>query len=237
MMDTQKQISVYRHELKYFINYAEYLKMKEILSRFMRNDSYANTGNGYFVRSLYFDTLYNKEYVEKIIGIEERNKIRLRIYHIGDENVKLEIKSKYNNYMKKDTTLIDRKNARRLVGGDKSFLLDTNNPTMNRIFYYLSLRYYIPAVIIDYTRDAFVGDFNNIRITFDMNIKSCASEFDLFRDDLHLVRVFDNATVVMEVKYNRFLPKWLKMILSCIDSTNSAISKYCYGRKACVVHM
>ncbi len=232
-----KQLSVYRHELKYFIGYAEYLKLKDILSRFMKGDSYTNRDNGYFVRSLYFDTPHDKEYIEKVTGIEERKKIRLRIYHMDDEAVKLEIKAKYNNYMRKETAIIDREKARRLVRGDKSFLVSSNNTTMNRVYYFMSRMYYIPVVIIDYNREAYVCDYNNIRITFDSNIRSCSSELDLFRDDLHFMHVFDKATIVMEVKYNRFLPKWLKMILSCIDSTNSAISKYCYGRQACSDHL
>jgi hypothetical protein len=236
-MNAVKQLSVYRHELKYFMNYAEYIKLRDILSRFMKADEYVCADNGYFIRSLYFDTPQNKEYIEKVTGMEVRKKIRLRIYSLEDEAVKLEIKAKYNNYMKKDTAIITRENARRLARGDKSFLLDFHNVTMNRVYYYMSEMYYMPVVVIDYNREAFICDYNNIRITFDTNISSCSSELDLFSDDLHFVRVFDQSTIVMEVKYNRFLPKWLKMILSCTNIMSSAISKYCYGRQASEFHL
>jgi hypothetical protein len=229
--------SVYRYEIKYFINYTGFLKAREVLSRFMAPDRYASADGGYFVRSLYFDTPDNKDYVEKIMGIEKRRKIRLRVYGNNDENVKLEIKSKFNAYMKKETAVIARDQARRLLDGDRSFLARSCNPVLEKVHRLMSERYYMPMVVIDYRRDAFSGDFNAIRITFDHDIRSCASCVDLFSGDLHMLPVFDGSTVVMEVKYNHFLPGWIKMILSCFNSTGSAISKYCYGREACVINM
>jgi hypothetical protein len=235
-VEETKQISLYRNEIKYFIKYLDYLKLKEILANFLTTDSYSQSKNGYWIRSLYFDTPDNKEYIEKIIGVEKRKKIRLRLYTLEDENIKLEIKNKYNNYMKKETAFISRKDAERLIAGDKSFLLDSRNKILNRVYYFMSEKYYLPVVIVDYYRDAFVGNFNNIRITFDHDISACITNFNIFKHELHTVPVFDSTTIVMEVKYNFFLPTWLKMALSCINSVNSSISKYCFSREACVMN-
>lgn len=236
-MENKKPASIYRNELKYFISYIDYLKIKEILANFLEIDSHSTSKDGYWIRSLYFDTPGNKEYIEKIIGVENRKKIRLRLYDLEDQRIKLEIKNKYNNYMKKETTFISRENAEKLINGEKSFLLDLQNTVLNRVFYFMSEKYYLPVVIVDYFRDAFVGNFNNIRITFDHGISACVTDLNLFKRNLHSVPVFDGLTIVMEVKYNFFLPTWLKMALSCIRTIHSAISKYCFSREACVLNI
>ncbi|MBN2535938.1 MAG: polyphosphate polymerase domain-containing protein [Spirochaetales bacterium] len=236
-MDNEKQISLCRTELKYFIRYIDYLKIKEILANFLKVDSYSALKKGYWIRSLYFDTPDNKEYIEKILGVENRKKIRLRLYNLEDQTIKLEIKNKYNNYMKKETAHINREDALKLIKGEKDFLLESRNTILNKVYYFMSEKYYMPVVIVDYFRDAFVGNFNNIRITFDHDISACVTELNMFRGDLHLFPVFDNTTIVMEVKYNCFLPTWLKMVLSCIRTVNSAISKYCFSREACLMNI
>jgi hypothetical protein len=231
------QIFVFRNEVKYYISYLDYFKIRQILSNFLKADANAASTRGYWIRSLYFDTPDNREYVEKIVGVEKRKKIRLRIYDTNDRKIKLEIKNKYNTYMKKETTYLDREQAMRLVHGDKSFLLESRNTILNRVYYLMSKEYYMPVVIVDYYRDAFIENFNNIRITFDRDISACATDFDIFSTNLHLFPVFDCMTIVMEVKYNHFLPAWLKRVLSCIKTVNSAISKYCYSRETCLTNL
>jgi hypothetical protein len=229
-------ISLFRNEIKYYISYIDYIRIKEILSRFLKTDTHAVPGEGYWIRSLYFDTPDNKEYMEKIMGIEERKKIRLRLYDTATERIKLEIKNKYNNYLKKETTFITREQAVMLINGDRSFLLNMYNSILNRAYCFMAEQYYAPVVIVDYMRDAFIENYNNIRITLDRNITACVTDYDIFKSNLNLFPVFESSTIVMEVKYDLFLPTWLKMILSCIQTVNAAISKYCYSREACFIH-
>ena len=61
----------------------------------MKKDQH-DIDKGYFIRSLYFDTINNKAFYEKMEGIEERKKYRLRIYDTKDKNVKFEIKKRIN---------------------------------------------------------------------------------------------------------------------------------------------
>ena len=205
--------------------------MKGILTKFLKCDTFTQSGNGYWIRSLYFDTPDDKEYIEKIIGIEKRKKIRLRLYDVSDKKIKLEIKSKYNEYMQKETAVLTREEAGKLIDGDKSFLIDSGNTILSKVYYYMSELYYMPVIVVDYYRDAFICDFNNIRITFDRDITACSTDLDIFKKELHSFPVFDNTIIVMEVKYNLFLPAWLKMVLSSIETMSTAISKYCYSRE------
>lgn len=98
----------YRHEVKFLISKqsAELLKYK--LSLFMKKDIHYD---GYYnIRSLYFDDLYNTAYYEKIDGIMERAKYRIRIYNLDKSLILLELKGKDNEltYKKRDIiTIVD----------------------------------------------------------------------------------------------------------------------------------
>lgn len=70
---------VFREEKKYLIGMAEALQRSHLLGQVMREDPH-NGVHGYRIRSLYFDTVYDEDYHEKLAGIETRRKIRLRCY-------------------------------------------------------------------------------------------------------------------------------------------------------------
>ena len=58
-----------RHEFKYYINYHEYTYLKARLEGIMAYDK--NSGkDGYHIRSLYFDDVYDTALNEKMSGIK-----------------------------------------------------------------------------------------------------------------------------------------------------------------------
>ncbi len=92
--------SVNRVEKKYFISESQRYQLQKYFAKILHQDP-NNGDNGYMVRSLYFDTLYDDDFHDKEDGLEDRQKLRLRIYNINDNNVKLELKQKFGNYQKK----------------------------------------------------------------------------------------------------------------------------------------
>lgn len=50
--------------------------------------------------------------------------------------------------------------------------------------------HYVSKTINEYTRMAFVASENNIRITFDSNIKATETSFDLFNLNCHLIILY-----------------------------------------------
>ncbi|MCP5107665.1 MAG: polyphosphate polymerase domain-containing protein [bacterium] len=226
----KSRTQVYRHELKYFISFTNQKILSEAFRHTMETDPNGNEDNEYWIRSLYFDTMGNSDFYDKEIGIKTRKKIRLRIYNVEQPWVKIEIKNKYEQYMLKETAALSRDEARALIRGEKEVLLNHGNPTLNRVFYYMAKDLYKPAVIIDYEREAYVGSIQDIRITFDKNIRASGVDFDIFNPDLNMQPVFEYPTMVVEVKYNRFMPSWIKEMLAGFHSERYAISKYCLGR-------
>jgi len=222
-------MKVYRSELKQYISYYDYVQLSKALSRVMKKDGYQQDKRGYFIRSLYFDTIGKKDYEEKIIGYENRKKIRLRIYDTNTQKVKLEIKNKYGDYMLKETATISRQEALDLIDGRIDWLHNKDNDTLRQVYFYFKQDLYRPIIIIDYYREAYYLDFNNIRITFDKKVSSSKDFHKFFEPDTNNV-VFTNPNeVILEIKFNHDLPYWVKRILSPYSPDKLSISKYCLG--------
>lgn len=83
-----------RHELKHYINYSDVLQLRARLPLVAMLDKNAVQGNGYRVKSLYFDNFNDKALIEKINGVNEREKFRLRLYNNDMSFIRLEKKAK-----------------------------------------------------------------------------------------------------------------------------------------------
>jgi len=226
----EKQVNVYRHEVKYYISKREAFELSLLLRNNMRLDSNADNLGSYWIRSLYFDTLDNKDYYEKIIGHNIRKKIRLRIYDKATTLVKLEIKNKINHYTYKESINISRKDANKLIVGDSSSLLNYKEDATNKVFLFMHRDIYRPTVIIDYEREAYLYPFENIRVTLDRNVRAAYNANNLFAENICMIPVFNNEILVLEIKYDHMIPIFLKRVLSNFAIESSQISKYCLGR-------
>lgn len=224
-------LSVKRNELKYYISNLEYQVMVKKLVHVLKADGFSTPGKGYFIRSLYFDSFDDECLYEKQSGDMFRAKYRMRIYDTKSESVKFEIKNKANNQIFKETATITKESAYKIIDGDYGELLTYNNPILNKIFKKFTEKQYKPKVIIDYTRDAFMFDFFNLRITFDKDLHSCNTDFDIFSDNLHTIPVILEGKQIMEIKYETVLPEYIHRTLQLDACERMAISKYTLGRR------
>ena len=226
----QKGIVVQRNELKYYINRSDYEYMKFVLQRLMQQDENQHDSDGYFIRSLYFDDCFDTSVEEKLAGVEFRDKYRIRIYDCDQSWAKLERKRKNNKYVQKTSAIISREEAYRLMDGDCEFLLQKDDKGARSLYYDFKRKYLRPAVIVDYTRDVYKLDYNEIRITFDKCLRNNTVDFDLFNADLITHPLQRKDVIIMEVKFNSCLPSWFRDLLRFESATSSAISKYCQSR-------
>lgn len=222
----------YRHELKYYITLGEYELLQRKLSLTMERDAFAKKNGGeYFIRSLYFDDRDDSAFREKLSGIDERDKFRIRIYDMRDDVIKLECKHKSNGYIKKQSIGLSRKEYEKLISGDRLFLLNRPEPFARRMHLEFAQRALKPAVIVDYTREAFVFPMEDVRVTFDKNVRTGLRSVDMFNAGIPTYPVIDDYGMVLEIKFNRFLPTYIRSLLQLEASQRSAISKYVLCRR------
>lgn len=222
-------LAVLRREEKYLLTLRESLQCAARFEKVLTPDEYSRDG-AYQIRSLYFDTVDDRDFHDKLTEQNCRQKIRLRIYSPGDSHVKLELKQKENIYQKKRSLLITRADALALIDGRYSVLLNYEEQFAGEMFALLTERCYRPKTIIEYSRRAFMAKENNIRLTFDSDIRALEGDHCLFSDALPLYPVLPGDHVIFEVKYNRFLLGYITDIISCVDRRSVSASKYCLGR-------
>lgn len=220
---------VLREEKKYLIGLEEALSKAGCLEQVMIPDSH-NGPHGYLVRSLYFDTVYDTDYEEKQSGVELRRKIRLRTYDPSADSAKLEMKQKQGSRQLKRSLTVSRDDAYRIIEGDLTPLLSYSDPFAAEIYAFMQMKCYRPKTIVEYNRKAFIAKENNIRVTFDSNLVSTESSFDLFSDCLNMNYVLDPYDVVMEVKYNGFLLEYIRSLINSTDRSETSVSKYVLAR-------
>lgn len=222
-------IEVLRREEKYPLNLCDaHIWRNKFASVFM-TDQFSKEGS-YMVRSLYFDTPDDKDYHDKMTEQSLRRKIRMRIYNPKDTKVKLELKQKENIFQKKRSLTISKEDALQIIEGKYFALLNYPDDFAAELFGIMSMELYRPKSIVEYKRYAFMAKENNIRLTFDSEIKATESSFDLFADNLPLTSVFPCDKVIFEVKYDKFLLSYISDIISTINESNISSSKYCLSR-------
>ena len=193
-----------------------------------------NGARGYKIRSLYFDTIDERDYNEKLDGVELRRKLRLRIYDTKAKFAMLEMKQKEGNYQKKRSLRVSRADAQELVCGKYDSLLRYDEPFAAECYGLMHMMCYRPKTVVDYQRKAYIARENRIRITFDHDIRATETDFDIFSPDLNMYQVLDPFNGILEVKYNGFLLSYIKNAVSAANRSEISISKYCLARSACL---
>ncbi|MEG0641702.1 MAG: polyphosphate polymerase domain-containing protein [Clostridium sp.] len=234
-MDYKKYINsaakkVSRREMKYFIGVEDYCYFRSVFPKILNEDEY-NKGDKYMVRSVYFDSIENVDFHDKIDGEEVRKKIRIRIYNPHDRVAKLEVKYKFNLNQRKESLTILKEDAIDLIEGRYESLLKYDDVMAKRVYGIMVSMLYKPKVVVEYKREAFYHSEYGIRATLDTEISSSETDFNIFSDDLAIVPVFDFTRPVLEIKYDKYLYKWFQDILSSRSCTSSSISKYCNSRQ------
>lgn len=222
--------TVLRAEKKYLLTVEDFLKNSAYLEKFMLQDKHNGT-HGYCIRSLYFDSLYDRDFYEKEDGLEMRRKIRLRIYDPKADFAKLEIKQKEGASQLKRSLSIRRQDAELLCQGRYDCLLQYAEPLAAECYGIMHMYAYRPKTIVEYNRKAFIAKENQIRVTFDHNIVATEACMDLFSENLLMYPVMDRSNVVLEVKFNGFLLSYVKDLLQIADRSELSVSKYCMARQ------
>ena len=221
---------VFRKEKKFLISVREFISLSHRIEQVMLADPHNGT-HGYVIRSLYFDTVYDGDYFDKLAGIETRRKIRLRCYDPNADYAMLEMKQKQGENQLKRSLRVSREDSVKLAKGDYSPLLHYDEPFAAECYALMQYRCYRPKTIVEYNRKAFIAKENKIRVTFDNNIVSTESCFDIFSPRLNMNPVLDKYDVVLEVKFNGFLLDYIRQMINVVNRSELSVSKYVLARQ------
>lgn len=221
----------YRHEQKYFMNEMDAFLLTQRLLLTMDSDKNSDENGEYHIRSLYLDDAFDTAFYTKLMGIEERKKYRIRIYNLSDKTIKLECKQKSGQYIHKRSVDISRKTAEEIIDGNPSSLINYGEPLANEVYFAMRSNLLRPVVIVDYMRRAFVGKYQDVRITLDRDLRTAYRAKDIFDKDLPTVRPENDFATILEVKFGGHLPEYYGALLRGINAERSAASKYVMCRR------
>lgn len=220
---------MWRHEYKYLITNGQLEVLRTRVQSLMLPDPYTNGQGTYRIRSLYWDDYNNICYYENENGVDPRQKFRIRIYNNADDNVKLELKRKFNGMCQKTSCNISPKEFDRLMNNEP-LKVDAQRPLLNLLLNEINTRGYRPVVVVDYNREPFVYPIGNVRVTFDTNISSGMIQ-DFFNDNAHLRPILPVGIQILEVKFDDLIPDFIYRALQLDDLVQTAFSKYYLCRK------
>lgn len=231
-------LKAYRREYKYYLPTNLVDDFKKAISSRVTLDKYAEKSKEHFytVRSIYYDTDDLKYYHEKVEGLCNRKKVRIRVYNNRHKNsyTFLEIKRKYENNQIKDRAKLlysDLQNFLIERDIDKHVVDQFNSKESAERFLYLLGRYSLkPTSLVVYDREPYLSMFDSTtRITLDHNLRKADKPDlkDIFRDDIlsHVIR----DQVILEIKFYKGYSEWIQKIIEDFGLTRRAISKYTHA--------
>jgi hypothetical protein len=219
-----------RHEKKYLINEHTAAILRARVSAVMKPDE---NGRSYVVNNLYLDDRYDSSYYGKHLGRYVRDKYRLRHYNGDLSFIRLERKHKEGIVAYKDTTRITSEQYQKIKTGNLSFILEETEPLFQTLSMIYRLKGLRPTAMFSYRREAFVYKPENVRITFDSPPFQSTGESNLTMHE-PLSATYGKeayAPMLLEVKFNKFLPETIKRLLNGLPLAHTDMSKYCIVRE------
>ena len=246
----------YRHELKYKISYPDYLAMRSRLRPVMKADPHASAGGRYLVRSIYFDNLNDKALREKIDGVAKREKFRIRYYNDDLSYIVLEKKMKIGSLCLKYSAPITEEECRKILSGgrssvtdggrsstidggrgsmrngDLSFMKEHPQELVRELYAKMTCQLLRPRVLVSYTREPFIYQAGNVRVTFDSDIRTSLFHQEFLTKEAAGISATDEPQdVYLEVKFDAFLPEVVQDLIRVKGIRQHAFSKYSASRR------
>ena len=220
--------SHYRHELKYIITYWQYLQLRSRFRQVMKMDPHTRADGTYSIRSIYFDNLQDKALREKVNGVAKRETFRIRYYNDNFERITLEKKIKDNNLCMKVSARLSEEECRMLLAGNLGWMKNHASSLVQELYGKMKYQQLKPRVLVSYTREPYIYTAGNVRITFDWNVRTTMYHGTFLEEKVYDVETGQQCPgeMIMEVKYDAFLPRVIQDMIQMDGVRQESFSKY-----------
>ena len=217
----------YRHELKFIISELLAEQIEFNIKHYMKLDG-NHVESFYAVRSLYFDDIYDTCLKQLEAGVDNRYKYRIRLYNGKTDTIHLEKKSKSHEMTLKEMQDISRDEVQSLIDGGAPQGSGNLKMSLIRDHYTKLMK---PVCIVEYDRTAYTEECGNVRITFDRNVRGTYDTGKFLDKEISQKRVIPEGQLILEVKYDEFLPSYIMNAINYNSLRRQSVSKYSLVRK------
>lgn len=228
----------FRHEYKFILSIPESCILKERMSALMKRDAYGDERGSYEIRSVYFEDKDNTCFLQNEAGTDPRFKYRIRSYNTSDKRIVLEKKIKQNGMTKKLQQDLTKEQYHMLVTEPLQtgvlglpYHFHEQPSLVQELLVARQTRMMLPRLIVAYERVPFVEKAGNVRVTFDDKISSSGDFDNFFSENLHKRPIMPIGKTLMEVKYDEFIPGYIKDALEVGGLSQTTFSKYYLCRR------
>ena len=219
----------FRHEWKHEIDLSDLTALRRRLRAAARPDPHA-PGGRYQIRSLYFDTPSDRALREKLDGVNRREKFRIRTYNGNSSFIHLEKKSKLGGLCAKESAPLTAEEVRLLIAGNLDWMPQDSRPLLQELYTKMRTQRLRPKTIVDYTREAYVYGPGNVRVTMDYDIRTGLGSTD-FLDHGSVTIPVPGSPIILEVKWDAYLPGCIRSAVQVEGRRTAAFSKYALCRR------
>ncbi len=213
----------FRHEWKHTLELSDMLTLRARLCAVMEPDCHSANGQ-YTVTSLYFDNLRDKALLEKVNGVDRREKFRLRRYNDDLTYLLLEKKCKEGGLCSKMQTQLTKEQAQALCSGTPEEA-HGKNPLLRELLAKMRSEGLRPKTLVSYTRQAFVFAPGGVRVTLDYDLRTGLFCTDFLQTDCVMLPP-PKAPILLEVKWDAFLPSVIRDAVQLPGCRTVSFSKY-----------
>ena len=214
----------FRHELKHEISLGDMMAIRARMRAICETDPHAVDGK-YFIRSLYFDNPEDRALREKLDGIRDREKFRIRFYNHDPSVIHLEKKVKRDSLGYKQTASLTRDEAQAIADGDIEWAKDDARPLLRELYAKARYEGFGAKTVVDYMREPFIFRAGNVRVTLDYNIRTGLYSKDFLNPELPTLPIVGDP-IIMEVKWDDYLPSIIRDAVRLNGRRSAAFSKY-----------
>lgn len=216
-----------RHELKYQISIADCFAIRQRLRPVMKPDEHTGEDGKYTIRSIYFDNSDDKALREKVNGVQKREKFRIRYYNDDFSFLVLEKKIKWNSLCQKIDARLTEQECRALLKGGTGWMMTHPSGLVRELYCKMGSQQLKPRVLVSYIREPYVYAAGNVRVTFDSHIRSTLFHRSFLEERVLDIDVADKpGTIILEIKFDAFLPDVIQDLLQTENIRQQAYSKY-----------
>ena len=222
----------FRHELKYRIAYPQYQELRSRLRTVMRPDLHTGADGRDLIRRIYFDNYKDKALQEKTEGVARREKFRIRYYNDDFSFIVLEKKRKDNNLCLKFDAEITEEECRQLLEGSLNWMRGHPSELVRELYVKMHTQMLRPRVLVSYVREPYIYRAGNVRVTFDSQVRTTLYHRRFLEEKVIDISAFDESRdMILEVKYDAFLPEVVRGMLQTGVMRQEAFSKYAACRR------
>ena len=214
----------YRHEIKHYITPADAAAIRANMTAVAALDPHAGKEGAYRIRSLYFDDPSDTALWEKLDGVNERRKFRIRYYNDDLSYIMLECKMKRDNVGRKLQERLTLDETKRILQGDIAWMAGCGRPLLTVLYVEMKTKGLRPKCVVEYMRIPFVYAPGNVRVTIDWNIRTGPP--DQFLDPRGLTLPVEGNPMLLEVKWDEYLPGIIRRAAALRGRGPTAFSKY-----------